>query len=88
MTPADPHKVSEEEKFIFDLDGYIVIKNVLSSDEVNDLNAIADENLAKQTSADGYKNVRKPSTWGPPFQRLLDHPRIMPYLLEFLGRKI
>ncbi|MFT5366885.1 MAG: hypothetical protein ACI8V2_001835 [Candidatus Latescibacterota bacterium] len=88
MAQEDLYQVSEEEKFVFDLDGYIVIKDVLSSDEVDELNAIADKKMAAQTGDGGYKNVRKPSTWGTPFQLLMDHPRVMPYLLEFLGPKV
>ena len=79
---------SFEEKFIFDLDGYIVIKNVLSVDEVDELNAIADETMKNVDGDGGYRNVRRPSTWGIPFQQLLDHPKVMPYLLEFLGPKV
>ena len=26
-----------------------------------------------------------PSLWGEPFKRLIDHPKILPYLLELLG---
>ena len=35
--------MTPEEKFIFDLDGYLVVKNVLSRAEVDALNALADE---------------------------------------------
>lgn len=82
------YQVSEEEKFIFDLDGYIVLKDVLTSEEVDELNALADEKMATQAEDEGYKNVRQPSAWGAPFQRLIDHSRVMPYLLEFLGPKV
>ena len=35
--------MTPEEKFIFDLDGYIVIKDVLTEEEVATINAITDE---------------------------------------------
>ena len=35
--------MTPEEKFIFDLDGYLVVKNVLTPAEVDELNALADE---------------------------------------------
>ena len=80
-----PLSVDIEEKFVFDLDGYIVIENVLSEREVDELNAIADEKMKK---VDGkYRSVGRPSTWGKPFQKLLDHPKIMPYLLDIFGVK-
>ena len=34
--------MTEEEKFMFDLEGYLVIKGVLTPDEVAELNAISD----------------------------------------------
>ncbi|MYF72454.1 MAG: phytanoyl-CoA dioxygenase family protein, partial [Gemmatimonadetes bacterium] len=50
-----PLSVDIEEKFVFDLDGYIVIENVLSEGEVDELNAIADE---KMKQIDGkYRSV-------------------------------
>ncbi|MCZ6632440.1 MAG: phytanoyl-CoA dioxygenase family protein [bacterium] len=79
--------MTPEEKFIFDLDGYIVIKDVLTPDEVSELNAITDEKQGLAKDQDGYKNIGKPSTWGAPFQTLIDHPKIVPYLIELLGPK-
>ena len=35
--------MTPEEKFSFDLDGYLVVKNVLTRAEVDALNALADE---------------------------------------------
>ena len=80
--------VDIEEKFVFDLDGYIVIENVLSEREVDELNEITDEKMKAVDGNGGYRNVGRPSTWGMPFQKLLDHPKIMPYLLAFLGTKV
>ena len=34
--------MNEEEKFVFDLEGYLVIKDVLSPQELDDLNALMD----------------------------------------------
>ena len=69
------NSMTAEEKFIVDLQGYIVIQNVLDPDEVNELNRIIDQ---------GDRQGR-PSLWGKPFQKLIDHPRIFPYLLELMG---
>jgi hypothetical protein len=67
--------MTTEEKFIVDLQGYIVIQNVLDPDEVDELNRIIDQ---------GDRQGR-PSLWGEAFKKLIDHPRIFPYLLELLG---
>ena len=67
--------MTEEEKFIVDLEGYLIIKNVLTTDEVRELNRLIDES----------DRIGPPSTWGQPFQNLIDHSNIMPYLLEMIG---
>lgn len=67
--------MTPEEKFIADLDGYFVVKDVLSADEVAELNAIIDAGDRKGA----------PSLWGEPFKKLIDHPKILPYLLELIG---
>ncbi len=77
--------MTNEERFIFDLDGYIVIKNVLTDDEVTEMNAITDE---KQKPKEAAKEVGRPSAWDSIFQDLIDHPTIVPYLTEWLGPKV
>jgi hypothetical protein len=77
--------MTPEEKFIFDLDGYIVIKDVLTEEEVATINAITDE---KQKQKEAGEEVGRPSTWGPLFRDMLDHPTVMPYLIELLGPKV
>lgn len=74
-----------EEKFLFDLEGYLIIKQVLSSAEVAMLNAIADGQAP--TLSEGRKSGRvfRASGWGPPYQALIDHPRIVPYLVDLVG---
>ena len=69
------NSMTAEEKFIVDLQGYIVIQNVLDHDEVNELNRIIDQ---------GDRQGR-PSLWGKPFKKLIGHPRIFLYLLELLA---
>ena len=75
----------DEERFIFDLDGYIVIKDVLSDDEVSEMNAITDD---QQKAKEAGEEVGSPSSWGGVFQSLIDHPKILPYLTEWLGPKV
>ena len=64
-----------EEKFQVDLEGYLVIKDVLTSDEVAEMNDIIDNS----------ERQGPPSLWGELFKRLIDHPKILPYLLDLLG---
>ena len=67
-----------EEKFKVDLEGYLVIKNVLTDDEVAEMNDIIDNG----------DRQGPPSLWGEPFKRLIDHPNILPYLLHLLGPNV
>ena len=67
--------MTPEEEFIVDLEEYLVIKNVLTVGEVVELNRIIDRG----------ERQGKPSLWDDPFKKLIDHPKILPYLLELLG---
>jgi hypothetical protein len=78
--------MTPEEKFLFDLQGYLVIKNVLTEGEVAELNAIADEKFPRPPGTTGQRTSRV-STWGPAYQRLIDHPKIVPYLIELIDSK-
>lgn len=78
--------MTPEEKFLFDLHGFLVIKNVLTPEEVAELNALADEKLPWVEGRTGMRTSRV-SQWGMPCQRLMDHPKIVPYLLELIDSK-
>ena len=80
-----------EERFMFDLHGYLVVRNVLSSDEVKELNEISDRTRPEDYETyqeDGLKIARRVSLWAPACQKLFDHPNIVPYLTELLGPKV
>jgi hypothetical protein len=78
--------MTPEEKFLFDLQGYLVIKSVLTPAEVAALNAIADEKFPCPEGVTGRRSSRV-TPWGAPFQALIDHSRIVPYLLELIDSK-
>jgi hypothetical protein len=77
--------MTPEEKFLFDLHGYLVIKNVLTPAEVGELNALADE---KFPPSPGKVDRRtRVSPWAPATRALIDHPKILPYLLTLIDSK-
>ena len=41
------NKMTPQDQFLFDLNGFIVVRNVLNDTEVNDMNSAIDENIAK-----------------------------------------
>lgn len=76
--------MTPEEKFLFDLQGFLVVKNVLSKEEMAVLNAVLDEKVAGKQHEWYTERV---SNWGKPFQDLLDHPNLLPYIVELVHEK-
>ena len=83
----------EMQQYLFDLQGYLVIENVLSSEEVSTLNQLIDkqslpapkEAMRFGSAAGGAPEGPGFLGWGQPFCDLLDHPQIMPILRFRLG---
>ena len=83
----------EMQQYLFDLQGYLVIENVLSSEEVSTLNQLIDkqslpapkEAMRFGSAAGGAPEGPGFLDWGQPFCDLLDHPQIMPILRFRLG---
>ena len=86
--------MTPEEKFRFDLEGYLVVKDVLTPDEVAELNRISDRVFPRDyldgNDSKGRGKVRRDtfvSRWDPACQKLLNHPKIVPYLVDLVGAK-
>ena len=91
--------LNDKERYIFDLTGYLLIEDVLSPAELRELNALIDGydvweqhgNSRVQPESLGLKrsenkvSVDPLHKWGEPFRRLIDHPRVLPYLVELIG---
>ena len=90
------------EQYLFDLQGFIVVRNALTSDQTIELNAALDanhnkrqEDVATETS-DALKGkflrglyegmLSWDQPWCRPFREVLANPRIIPYLNTLLGR--
>ena len=79
--------MTEEEKFVFDLEGYLVIEDVLSPKELDELNALVDERLTGSKTYNA-NDLNKISAWGRATTNLIDHPKVLPYLVELLGPRV
>jgi ectoine hydroxylase-related dioxygenase (phytanoyl-CoA dioxygenase family) len=89
--------MNAEEKYLFDLMGFIVLKQVLSREEVDELNALLDSYDLWRKAESGREKAlfNDPNfvtlgalhTWDEPFRRLLAHERLLPYLLALVGKK-
>lgn len=77
--------MTPEEKFMFDLQGYLVVKQVLDAGEVGSLIRLADEEFSGEYNEKGTRNTLFVSKWGAATLALVDHPRVLPYLIELMG---
>lgn len=80
--------LNDEEKFKFDLEGYLVIKGVLSKGKCEELSTMADEAWPRQPDDGPFRRTADVSQWGKPFLDLMDHPKLLPYLVELLGSAV
>ncbi len=69
--------MTDEERFTLDLEGYLVIEEVLSRAEVAELNRIADAELPRDDDGN-VSGEWSLLPFGGPFKQLVDHPRIVP----------
>ena len=77
--------MTDVEKYLFDLRGYIVIEDVLNADEVTELNRLIDENHPGVNEDSHKKHSGGFLTWGQALVDLIDHEAIMPRLKFILG---
>ena len=97
--------MNQEERYLFDLNGYLVIEDVLTEEEVALANQAIDQNqdkvrirppdqkldggsahLAGDLGRGEMSLLNLDSPWCNPFQQMLAHPKIVPYLNEILGK--
>jgi hypothetical protein len=90
--------MTDRELYLFDLMGFIVVDDVLSTAELGELNAHLDEYDLWRTKGTGrftevwnygddFFIVGPVHAWDEPFRRLVDHRRVLPYVLELVGPK-
>jgi hypothetical protein len=86
--------MTTEERYLFDLQGYLVVPDLLSAAELTRLNALLDERDvwtdAAKRSDPAHSNALKLHTgpllkWGQEFRDLASDPHVLPYLRELLG---
>jgi ectoine hydroxylase-related dioxygenase (phytanoyl-CoA dioxygenase family) len=88
MTTNGRATVTPEERYRFDLEGYLAVPDALDSETLATINRAIDERLA--TSDPGAKAVSfgtgggEVLAWGQAFVDLIDNPRIASYLEEFV----
>jgi len=77
-----------EQKFLFDLEGYLVLPGVLTETECDALNEMADRVWSRSAEDGPFRRTEAVSLWGQPFLDLMDHPKVLPVLAELLGSRL
>ena len=80
--------LSDEDKFLFDLRGFLVVRDVLSPGECEELIHLADDVWPRQPDDGPYRRFNGISAWGQPFVDLMDDDRLLPYLVELVGSRL
>ena len=90
-------QISKIDKYLFDLNGFIVTQNALNKSEVKACNKIIDNlKKLKHNEWEGYVhghnyggkeglNLQQIYEAGKPFEKLIDHPSWINHMLEFVG---
>lgn len=78
--------MTPEERFIFDVQGYIVLPNVLPSERVQRMLADMEEHGIREPENDSTKSrFGGFLSWGEEWRALIDDPHVLPILSELLG---
>ena len=89
--------MSAEERYLFDLQGFLLVEDVLEPADVRELNEQLDTldlwnqprgqdaPLDYETFDEFFFHVSPPHCWGKPFLDVMGHPRMTGYLREILG---
>src|SRR4051812_40208069 len=80
--------MDDEDRYRFDLNGYLVVPDVLDAATLAGINRLIDAHCAalRSTLPDPCcVHIHSPLALGPELRALLDQPRIAEYLEEWLG---
>ena len=73
--------MTDNEKYLFDLQGYLTVPDALTPAQLTELNSILDEHIASDCAADMLTHrFGGLLDWGQPFLDLIDNDPITPYL--------
>lgn len=78
--------MDEQEQYLFDLHGYLVVEDALSSAQLATLNRRIDETLAGEPDPNMRTKRFGPGAWGQDYFQTINNPRIAPYLTQMIGK--
>lgn len=85
--------MNEQERYLFDLQGFLAIANILSPEHLQQLNQILDHQIAAHQpspTSPPPNSLRFANllSWGSAYRALINHPRLIPYLSVILGPNV
>ena len=80
--------MTAEEQYLFDLNGYLVVENMLGEAELEAINRVVDEKISElEDPAFQRHRFLRLLDWGRPMIKLIDHPEAVPYLSAIIGSR-
>lgn len=80
---------TDEQRYLFDLQGFLVIREALDPATLAELNSAVDAQDLPAPGDDFAGQVFSEFlTWGPAFRNLLDHPAVHPLLLDLFEKRL
>jgi ectoine hydroxylase-related dioxygenase (phytanoyl-CoA dioxygenase family) len=79
--------MNAQQKFIFDLQGYITVENALDKQQLLELNELLDRQVAQNVkpAASSHRFWDSLLGWGKVYRDLIDNPRITPFIETLVG---
>ena len=78
--------MNDEERYLFDLKGYLAVPDALTQDQIANLNDVLDAHIAAECPPDMRTHRFVPLLdWSQEYIDLIDNPVITPYVAELLG---
>lgn len=73
--------MTDHERYLFDLQGFLSVNNVLNLNELDRLNNVMDRRIADECPSEMQTHrFGDLLTWDKAYRQLIDHPKITPYL--------
>ena len=88
--PAPPLALTDEQRRRFDEDGFFLVEDALTPAEIDELLAVVDARYAahkreRDLGVDEAFQMRNVTATDPVFLRMVDHPRILPLVVDLMG---
>ena len=78
--------MNDHERYLFDLNGYLVVPDALTPEQIANLNSVLDERIAAECPPDMRTHRFVPLLdWSKDYRDLIDNPTISSHLKELLG---